>query len=159
MKEVNSLVGSGKKLVEMASNPSSTIGALLHDDQLFNKIQGSIENLDRLSTNSNRLVTKFDKKVMPIFDEVGNLQADLKEAKSSGKSTLGQADSLLKELRQASTHAPELMKQIEGLLVEGRGSMQKVDEIFENIENSKTLGPILIPTRDSLSQSLGEEQW
>lgn len=159
MKEVNSLVGSGKKLVEMASNPSSTIGALLNDDKLYNKIQGSISNLDKLSNNSNQLIDKFDKKVMPLFDDIGTLKVQLKTAMASGQSTLSQADSLLQELRQASTHAPELMKQIEGLLIEGRGSMQKVDEIFENMENSKTLGPILIPERDSLTPSLGEEQW
>lgn len=159
LKEVHFLVNSGKKIVSMASNPSSTIGALLHDDKLYTKIKGTMDNLDRLSTNSNELVTKFDKKLVPLFDEVGTLQIDLRKAMKSGQSTLGQADSLLQELRKASTHAPELMKQIEGLLIEGRGSMQKVDEIFENIESSKTLGPILVPARDSLPSSLGEEQW
>ena len=58
-----------------------------------------------------------------------------------------------------SLTSTELMKQLEGLLLEGRGSMQKVDELFENMENSKILGPLVIPKRDTLPASLGEEKW
>jgi ABC-type transporter Mla subunit MlaD len=159
LEEVHFLVKAGDSLIKMASNPKSTVGALLNNDNLFHKIDGSIDKLDRLSNNSNNLITKLDKKIVPIFDNLNNIQKDIRLAMDAGQFTLAQADSLFKDLRQASEHAPELMEQIETLLIEGRGSMKKVDEIFENIENSSIVGPLIIPQRDSLSPSLGKEEW
>lgn len=150
LKEVENLVYLGDTLIRMMRRPNSTIGALIASDEVYKKINQSLDQLNQLGQGGIVTVTQINQNTPALLKNARAIADNLQDLTNQGKKTLGKTDQLLEKGGtllgsgdSLAKGAQPLLKSLDSILQQSGNTLKKVDTTL--LKSGHVLDSVSIP--------------
>lgn len=161
---VNELIGHIRKisvsadtLLTMAMNPRSTIGAMVSNRDLYDKLTTQMDLLNDLSQNADQFLKVMSVKTPKLLNRVDSIASNTQVLTQDAQQMMGGLNNILVKADTMMTDISGLVEVVQKLMVDSEDKLERVDDLVQGISSYWFIRTKL-PNKDKVLLKT-EEEW